>query len=79
MKHFNQLLKRLQSPGATLDEICELIRADRNLTQRILRLANSAYYSIPGGVQDLHKALQYVGVTTIVKLILTSTTSTHYA
>ena len=72
MKHLDQILKRVLSPGATMDEICEMIRTDRNLTQRVLKLANSAYYSIPGGVSDLHKALCYVGATTVVQLILTS-------
>jgi HD-like signal output (HDOD) protein len=73
-KQLDQIVKRLLSPGATLDELYELIRTDRSLTQRILQLANSAYYAVPGGVSDLRKALNYVGATTIVQLVLTSAT-----
>ena len=71
-KQLDQIVKRLLSPGATLEEMHDLICADHSLTQRIIRLANSAYYSIPGGVSDLRNALHYVGPTTIVQLILTS-------
>jgi HD-like signal output (HDOD) protein len=77
MKQLDQIVKRLLAPGVTLDEVCELIRADSLLTQRVLRLANSTYYSIPGGVSDLRKALYYVGATTVLQLILTSATMKH--
>jgi HD-like signal output (HDOD) protein len=67
-----RITERMQSPTATIDEISTLIKSDIGLTSKILRLANSSYYSIPGGVSDVHKALQYLGFNTVAQLVLTS-------
>ena len=65
-----RIVERLLSPTATLQEIVNLIQSDQGLTQRILTIANSAYYSIPGGVSDLTKALQYLSYTTVAEILL---------
>jgi putative nucleotidyltransferase with HDIG domain len=67
-----RVTERMQSPTATLGEISDLIKSDVGLSARVLRLANSSYYSIPGGVSDVSKALQYLGFTTIAQIVLTS-------
>ena len=67
-----RITERIQSPTATVREISDLIKSDIGLTSTILRLANSSYYSIPGGVSDIAKALQYLGFTTIAQSVLTS-------
>ena len=67
-----RVTERIQSPTSTLNEISGLIESDAGLTARILRLANSSYYSVPGGVGDIRKALQFLGFTTIAQVVLTS-------
>ncbi len=67
-----RITERMQSPTATIEEVSSLIKTDIGLTSKILRLANSSYYSIPGGVTDVHKALQYLGFNTVAQLVLTS-------
>ncbi len=67
-----RITERMQSPTATVAEISDLIRSDMGLSSRVLRLANSSYYSIPGGVSDVSKALQFLGFTTIAQIVLTS-------
>jgi putative nucleotidyltransferase with HDIG domain len=67
-----RVAERMQSPTATIEEISNLIRSDVGLTAKVLRLANSSYYSIPGGVSDVQKALQFLGFNTIAQLVLTS-------
>ena len=67
-----RVTERMQSPTATLLEISDLIKSDPGLSSKVLRLANSSYYSIPGGVSDVSKALQYLGFTTIAQIVLTS-------
>jgi putative nucleotidyltransferase with HDIG domain len=67
-----RVTERIQSSGSTLDEISRLIESDAGLTARILKLANSSYYSVPGGVKDIRKALQFLGFTTIAQVVLTS-------
>jgi putative nucleotidyltransferase with HDIG domain len=67
-----RVTERMQSPTATLPEIAELIKSDVGLSTKVLRLANSSYYSIPGGVTEVSKALQFLGFTTIAQIVLTS-------
>ncbi len=67
-----KVTERIQSPTATITEISDLIRSDIGLTSNILKLANSSYYSIPGGVTDVAKALQYLGFNTIAQSVLTA-------
>ena len=67
-----RVTERMQSPTATLAEISDLIKSDIGLSTKVLRLANSSYYSIPGGVSEISKALQYLGFTTIAQIVLTS-------
>lgn len=67
-----KIAERIQSPTATLGEISSLIETDAGITARVLKLANSSYYSVPGGVSDVPKALQYLGFTTIAQLVLTT-------
>jgi putative nucleotidyltransferase with HDIG domain len=67
-----RITERMQSPTATLNEISSLIRSDIGLSTKVLRLANSSYYSVPGGVTDVPKALQYLGFTTIAQIVLTT-------
>jgi len=67
-----RITERMQSSTATLTEISGLIKSDIGLSTKVLRLANSSYYSIPGGVTDVPKALQYLGFTTIAQIVLTT-------
>ncbi|MBU6153323.1 MAG: HDOD domain-containing protein [Bdellovibrionales bacterium] len=67
-----RVTERMQSPTATLSEISDLIKSDVGLSTKVLRLANSSYYSIPGGVSEVSKALHYLGFTTIAQIVLTS-------
>lgn len=67
-----KITERMQSPTATVQEVAGLIKTDVGLTTKILRLANSSYYSVPGGVQDVTKALQFLGFTTIAQIVLTT-------
>ena len=67
-----RVTERMQSPTATLSEISDLIKSDVGLSAKVLRLANSSYYSIPGGVSEVSKALHYLGFTTIAQIVLTS-------
>jgi HD-like signal output (HDOD) protein len=66
------LYKKLQSPHSTLMEVSNLLATDPALTARVLKLANSGYYSIPGGCSDVRKAFEYLGLTTIGQIVITS-------
>lgn len=65
-------LGRLLGDGlADARRIAEVMGQDQSLTTRVLALVNSAYYSVPGGVSTLPRAVAYLGANTIYQVVLT--------
>lgn len=63
----NELINDPTSSGA---EVAEVLKKDQVLTAKILRLVNSSYYAIPGGVTDVQRALAFLGFNTLAQLVL---------
>jgi len=60
-----QILKILDDPDSGASDLAEVVRLDVPLTARILRLANSPYYSARGGMSDIHRCIGVLGYRTI--------------
>ncbi len=63
----NQLIN---DPNSSSSDIANLLKKDQVLTAKILRLVNSSYYAIPGGVADVQRALAFLGFNTLAQLVL---------
>jgi putative nucleotidyltransferase with HDIG domain len=63
----NELINDPNSSGA---EIADVMKKDQVLTAKVLRLVNSAYYAVPGGVSDVQRALAFLGFNTVAQLVL---------
>ena len=60
-----QILKILDDPDSGSSDLAEVVRLDAPLTARILRLANSPYYSTRGDMTDIHRCIAVLGYRTI--------------
>lgn len=60
----------MDSDTASLDEIADVILLDPVLTSKLLKLANSAIYSLPYQVESVSKALLVLGKTQVYNLVL---------
>lgn len=60
----------INDPTSSSSDIAEVLKKDQVLTAKILRLANSSYYGIPGGVNDVQRALAFLGFNTLAQLVL---------
>jgi len=60
----------INDPRSSSQEIAALLKKDQALTAKILRLVNSSYYSIPGGVTEVQRALAYLGFNTVAQIVL---------
>lgn len=69
---FLKLNEVLENPEADLRDACALIENDPGLSARILRIANSPFFGIPGKVTSLRRALNIVGLQEIQLLVLTT-------
>ncbi|HFB65554.1 MAG TPA: HDOD domain-containing protein [Aeromonadales bacterium] len=65
-----QLQEMLYNQTSTAEEIGELIGLDPALTARILRLANSSFYSFPAQIDTVSRAVTIVGTNEIYNLAL---------
>lgn len=60
----------INDPNSTSGDIASILKQDQVLTAKILRLVNSSYYAVPGGVTDVQKALAFLGFNTVAQLVL---------
>lgn len=59
----------MDDPKSGFKELSELFEADQAIAAMILKLANSPYYGIPGGVSSIQKASVVLGQKALAELI----------
>src|SRR5476651_2412480 len=67
-----ELSRVINDPMSSTSEIEKIMANDQSLTTKVLKLANSAYYAIPGGVTSLQRAIAYIGFDAINQLVLSA-------
>ncbi|NNF98390.1 MAG: GGDEF domain-containing protein [Desulfobacteraceae bacterium] len=65
-----KLLAAIQKEETDLKEIHEILCTDPPLCAEVLKLVNSAFYSLPVKVTDIMNALTLLGVNTVKNLVL---------
>ena len=56
--------------GDNFEELARIISADPALTVRILKIANSSYYSLPTSVESLQHATALIGTNDLKNIAL---------
>jgi EAL and modified HD-GYP domain-containing signal transduction protein len=64
-----ELMALLQSPDADISDIAEVIRRDVSLSYRILKVVNSAQYSLPRPLASIEEAVTLVGTKQIIEWV----------
>jgi HD-like signal output (HDOD) protein len=67
-----ELTRIINDPMSSTKDVEDVMQNDMSLTARVLKLANSAYYAIPGGVSNLSRAIAYIGFDTVNQLVLSA-------
>ena len=60
----------LDDPDCGMSDLAGIIRHEPALTTNVLKLANSAYFGLPGKIGDANQAVVYLGMTQVVDLVL---------
>lgn len=68
----HQLIRSFDDPDIRTDAVARAIASDPVLAGRILRAANSAFFSPPRPLDSIEQALRYLGFGQIRSIILTS-------
>lgn len=69
----------LDEKTTTLDDIAELVCLDPALTAKLLKLANSAFYSFPVEIDSLSKAIAIIGDNAVYNLIIADGTTRAFS
>lgn len=65
-----QILNTVQDSESSLADLEKIISADPALTSKMLRIANSAFYSLPNEVNTINRALSILGTNVIKNIAL---------
>jgi len=64
----DRILELASDCESDIDRLAEAIEADPAVTVRVLRLANSAYFGVPGQVDSVARAIVVVGYKNVLSL-----------
>ena len=70
-----KMLKMLEDPETSVDEIEDVLRHDPGLTGNVLKLANSAYFGIPSKVSSVRQGVLLLGIKRLIQLVVASCVS----
>jgi len=66
----SKVMSIAQDPESSMADLSEIIVYDTALTANLLKIANSAYFGLPGKVDSVHHAIVYMGMDQVVSLVL---------
>ncbi|MEO8808319.1 MAG: HDOD domain-containing protein, partial [Burkholderiaceae bacterium] len=72
------VMRLLATEGVRTSEITARIERDQALTARTLRIANSAFYGVPGRVATIHNAIGILGLRTVGTLFTTAAVAAQF-
>ncbi|MBU0983060.1 MAG: HDOD domain-containing protein [candidate division Zixibacteria bacterium] len=67
-----EILREVDNPDFTADSLARIILRDPPLTGRILKMANSSFYSRFAGISTVHQAVPVLGANTVKCLALST-------
>jgi putative nucleotidyltransferase with HDIG domain len=73
-----QIVTKSEDPNSSMSEIADLIVNDPALTANLLKICNSAYFSLPRKVESVKDAVSWVGLDKIVELVLTNSVAANF-
>jgi len=67
---YTQMIKTLQSPDASLEDVALIVQRDPGMTAKMLKLVNSAYFGLSQSITSPAEALSFLGMETVKSLVL---------
>lgn len=74
-----KVLALVDDPDCGMSDLSDIIRHEPALTANLLKLANSAYFGLPGKIIDAKQAIVYLGMSQVVDLVLLVSCSGSFA
>jgi len=74
-----KVLALLDDPDCGVSDLSDIVRHEPALTANLLKLANSAYFGLPGKLNDAKQAIVYLGMSQVVDLVLLVSCSNSFS
>ncbi|MFO7713066.1 HDOD domain-containing protein [Desulfosarcina sp.] len=65
-----KVMTLLDDPDCGMSDLSTIICHEPALTANVLKLANSAYFGLPGKIDDARQAIVYLGMRQVIDLVL---------
>jgi len=66
----SEALEILADPDSEIDDIAKTIETDQSMVSNVLRMVNSAYYSVPSKIASIPQACVLLGIRVLKELII---------
>ncbi len=73
-----KIMAVMDDPACGTSDLADIIHCEPSLTANVLKLANSAYFGLPGKLADTRQAIIFLGMTQVVDLVLVAACAAHY-
>lgn len=68
----HQTIKVVNNPNSSIRQISDMLSQDPSLSTKVLRLANSGYYALPGGATTIERAVTALGIDNVSQMVFTA-------
>lgn len=75
---YREIRTKLQDPDVSIRDIAEIIESDPAMTARIIKIANSGFYSLKRKVTSAMDAASLIGLETLAALVLSKGLSSQF-
>lgn len=74
----HETIRVMNDPNSSIRQISETLLQDPSLSIKVLRLANSGYYAIPGGAATIERAVTALGIGNVSQMVFTASVFSQF-
>lgn len=74
-----KLQQVIRRPDTGVNDIADLISTDASLTARLLKVANSSFYSFPAEIDTISRAINLIGTDQLMNLVLATSVAGSFS
>ena len=74
-----EIMRKAEDPDCDVKSIADLISRDAALAVRVLKIANSSFYSMPRKIESIHQAVVLLGFTTLRSVVVAASLKDVFA
>jgi len=76
---YMKLQQVIRKPDTGINDIADLISTDVSLTARLLKVANSSFYSFPAEIDTISRAINLIGTDQLMNLVLATSVAGSFS